>query len=277
MTAVEKTTIARFLDTGSAVLRGGWAEASKEYEFLDDAAPPEMPAAPVFAVEDASVNAKAKAALDGVAHDLAAVAVEIAACTACALHKGRRNVVPGEGAVGASGTGGAGGGPLVLVGGEGPGAEEDAAGRPVVGPAGQLLNRMLGAIGLSRGENCFIANIVKCRPPGNRTPLPEESAACLPFLARQIDILKPKAILSMGAASTKCLLQTDEGISRLRGRIFPYNGIPLMPTFHPSYLLRDETKKRDAWVDLQQLCALLAGLDAGYAKLAVVKNIMERR
>ncbi|MDR1429557.1 MAG: uracil-DNA glycosylase [Spirochaetaceae bacterium] len=186
---------------------------------------------------------------------LGLVASEIASCAACGLAQGRNLAVPGEGVPN----------PLVLVIGEGPGEGEDREGRPFVGPAGQLLDRMLASIKLSRKKNCFIANIVKCRPPNNRDPLPEESAACEAFLARQIRLLNPLIILCVGRISAQTLLKSSEGIGRLRGRFTCCGDIPLLPTYHPSALLRDESLKKPAWEDLKLLREKLSGLDPGYA------------
>ncbi len=171
------------------------------------------------------------------------IAAEVRACGACRLRVTRRNAVPGSGASR----------PLVLVVGEGPGADEDASGEPFVGAAGQLLDRMLEAIGLSRSRNCFIGNVVKCRPPGNRDPLPDERAPCLPFLRRQIAVLQPRYILCLGRIAAQTLLDSTEGISKLRGRFFEFEGVPLIATFHPSALLRDDQYKRPAWEDLKTL------------------------
>lgn len=151
-----------------------------------------------------------------------------------------------------------------MVIGEGPGAEEDLQGRPFVGRSGQLLDKMLAAVSLSRTVNVFIANIVKCRPPGNRDPQPEESEACAGYLAAQIAYIKPKAILALGRIASRNLLATNEGITRLRGRFFDYRGIPLMPTYHPSALLRDENLKRPAWEDLKRFREKLRELEPGY-------------
>jgi DNA polymerase len=120
---------------------------------------------------------------------------------------------------------------------------------------------MLASIGLFRDKNCFIANVVKCRPPDNREPLPEEAAACLPFLSRQISLLNPRVILSAGRTATQTLLETAASLGSLRGRFTEYKGIPLLPTYHPSALLRDESKKRPAWEDLKVLRAKLSDLD----------------
>ncbi|MDR0389833.1 MAG: uracil-DNA glycosylase [Spirochaetaceae bacterium] len=183
------------------------------------------------------------------------VSSDIAACSACGLAALRNRAVPGEGVQN----------PLALVIGEGPGADEDREGRPFVGPAGQLLDLMLASIKLFRDKNCFIANVVKCRPPHNRDPLPEESAACASFLARQIALLKPRAILCVGRVAAQVLLKSSEGIGRLRGQFAEYQGIPLLPTYHPSALLRDQSLKRPAWEDLKLLKEKLAGLDPVYA------------
>ena len=186
---------------------------------------------------------------------LQTIAEEVAACTRCPLHRGRRNTVPGEGAAA----------PLVMVIGEGPGAEEDRCGRPFVGRAGQYLDRWLAAIGLDRSSSCFIGNIVKCRPPGNRDPHPEESAACLPYLERQIDILRPRAILTLGRIATQILCNRGEGIGKLRGSELEYRGIPLVPTYHPSAVLRNTDLRSAVWQDLKRLQALpeLAGSPGG--------------
>lgn len=170
------------------------------------------------------------------------------ACRACALAATRSSVVFGTGVES----------PIVMVVGEGPGAEEDKQGLPFVGASGQLLDRMLASIGLSRETNCYIANIVKCRPPANREPHPGERDACIGYLHQQIEILAPKAILCAGRTAAQSLLGSAEGINRLRGREFAYGGIPVVATYHPSALLRDETLKRPAWEDLKRLRALLS-------------------
>jgi uracil-DNA glycosylase family 4 len=175
------------------------------------------------------------------------IAREVAACTACALHRERRNTVAGEGVIDA----------LVMVIGEGPGAEEDRIGRPFVGRAGNYLDRWLAAIDLDRRSNCFIGNIVKCRPPGNRDPLPEESAACLPFLKRQIRILEPKTILTLGRIATQILCGRSEGIGKLRGQELDYLGIPVVATYHPSAVLRNTDLRAAVWEDLKRLRGLL--------------------
>jgi DNA polymerase len=174
------------------------------------------------------------------------VARQVARCTACALHRERRQTVPGEGTVD----------PLVVVIGEGPGAEEDRSGRPFVGRAGQYLDRWLEAIGLDRKTNCFIGNIVKCRPSGNRDPLPEEAAACLPYLKRQLTILKPRAILTVGRIAIQILCSRSEGIGQLRGKELEYLGIPVVATYHPGAVLRNTDLRSAVWQDLKRLRAL---------------------
>lgn len=166
---------------------------------------------------------------------------KIIRCTKCQLARTRNNVVPGEGVEH----------PDVLVIGEGPGYDEDMSGRPFVGKAGVLLDKMLAAIGLDRNKNCYIANVVKCRPPNNRDPEPSEQAACSGFLEAQIHILKPKMILCMGRIAGHKMLDTQTPLNQLRGQFHDYNGIPLMVTYHPSALLRDEGLKAPAWEDLK--------------------------
>ena len=184
---------------------------------------------------------------DSATDSLEAIVSDICACKACDLSATRTNTVPGEGSTH----------PLVLVIGEGPGADEDAQGKPFVGRAGKLLDKMLAAIDLSRDENCYIANMVKCRPPGNRDPAHEEISSCFCFLKRQIILLKPKIILCAGRIAAKSLLKTDKGLSALRGEFRDFaigdTVIPVLCTFHPSALLRDEANKRPAWEDLKLL------------------------
>jgi DNA polymerase len=136
--------------------------------------------------------------------------------------------------------------------GEGPGQDEDRAGEPFVGAAGQLLNRIIEAIKLSRA-NVYIANVVKCRPPGNRLPEPEEISTCSPFLRRQIAAIRPLFICTLGSCAAQTLLNSSEAVSRLRGRFFDYEGIRVLPTFHPAYLLRNPEKKREVWEDMKLL------------------------
>ena len=165
---------------------------------------------------------------------------EIGECTRCALHKGRNKIVFGDGSPTAR---------LMFVG-EGPGADEDAQGIPFVGRAGQLLNNMIAAMGLTR-EEVYIANVVKCRPPGNRTPEPEEGATCSPFLFRQIDVVRPQVLVALGATAATYLLGSRQPLAGLRGRVHAFRGTQLIVTYHPAYLLRDPRQKKEAWADLQ--------------------------
>jgi len=165
---------------------------------------------------------------------------EIGDCTRCALHKGRNKLVFGDGSPSAR---------LMFVG-EGPGADEDAQGLPFVGKAGQLLNNMIVAMGLKR-EEVYIANVVKCRPPGNRVPEPEEGATCSPFLFRQIDVIRPQVLVALGATAATYLLGTRQPLAGLRGRVHSVRGTQLIVTYHPAYLLRDPRQKKEAWADLQ--------------------------
>ena len=168
------------------------------------------------------------------------IAQVVSACTKCPLHTTRTQTVPGEGALQAR---------LMFVG-EAPGADEDRLGRPFVGAAGQLLDKMIVAMGLAR-DQVFIANILKCRPPGNRDPLEHEVAACLPYLRAQIALIRPEVICSLGRHASHALLERTDSLGKLRGRFFDYRGTPLLPTFHPSYLLRTPADKGAAWKDLQ--------------------------
>jgi DNA polymerase len=168
-------------------------------------------------------------------------------CARCKLHTlGRRQIVFGVGNATAD---------LMFVG-EAPGADEDIQGEPFVGRAGQLLTKIIEAIGLQR-EDVYIANVIKCRPPGNRNPEPDEVEQCQPFLFRQIDIIRPKVIVALGKFAAQCLLKTDAPITRLRGREFAYRDAVLIPTYHPAYLLRTPSAKRDVWEDMKRVRAIL--------------------
>jgi DNA polymerase len=162
------------------------------------------------------------------------------ACTACGLCRTRQKSVPGVGDVRAN---------WLLVG-EAPGAEEDARGEPFVGQAGRLLDNMLAALGMARGRNVYIANVLKCRPPNNRTPEPLEVAACRPYLDRQVALIEPRLILALGKSAANTLLGIDATIASLRGRVHRYRGVPLVVTYHPAYLLRNLPDKAKAWDDL---------------------------
>jgi uracil-DNA glycosylase len=180
------------------------------------------------------------------------IRTDIGDCTRCKLHKlGRQQIVFGVGNPNAD---------LMFVG-EAPGRDEDIQGEPFVGRAGQLLTKIIEAIGLTR-EDVYIANVIKCRPPENRNPEPDEVATCEPFLFRQIDAIKPKVIVALGTFAAHAVLKTDMPISRLRGRTYNYRGAQLIATFHPAYLLRSPERKRDTWEDMKKVRALLQGEDA---------------
>lgn len=174
----------------------------------------------------------------------------VASCTACALHAQRKQAVFGVGDEQAD----------WLFVGEGPGAEEDERGEPFVGQAGRLLDNMLASIGLKRGEKVYIANVVKCRPPGNRNPEPDEISACAPYLDRQIGLIGPKLIVALGKVAATRLLGRDASIASLRGKVLDYRGRPLIVTYHPAYLLRNLGDKAKAWEDLCFIKRTMQGL-----------------
>jgi uracil-DNA glycosylase len=213
--------------------------------------------APVAAVDQLPVDKQADRRADdaeptaraGGAAGLAVVRAELGDCQRCKLAGTRTNIVFGVGNPNAH---------LVFVG-EAPGADEDARGEPFVGKAGQLLTKMIEAMGYAR-EDVYICNILKCRPPGNRNPEPDEIERCEPFLKAQLATLRPRVIVALGKFAAQCLLRDDTPISRLRGTFRTYEGIQLMPTFHPAYLLRDPTKKKEAWEDLKSVNTALRRL-----------------
>jgi uracil-DNA glycosylase len=192
----------------------------------------EMGIAPVWVSKDKQIEKPAGGWLE--------LKQAVPACTACSLHKSRTQTVFGVGDEQAD---------WMLIG-EAPGAEEDRVGEPFVGQAGKLLDNMLAAIGLRRGENVYIANVLKCRPPANRNPEPEEVAKCAPHLRRQIELIGPKLIVAMGRFAAQTLLNTDASIASLRGRVHSYAGVPLIVTYHPAYLLRTLPDKAKSWEDL---------------------------
>jgi DNA polymerase len=188
---------------------------------------------------------------------LAAIREDLGDCTRCKLHtQGRTQIVFGVGNPKAE----------IMFVGEAPGADEDAQGVPFVGRAGQLLTRMIAAIGFARDE-VYIANVLKCRPPGNRNPEPDEIELCEPFLFRQLASVEPKVVIALGAFAARTLLKTGDPISRLRGRVYDFRGAKLIPTFHPSFLLRSPGYKREAWEDLKKALAIL-GRDLPAAPLS---------
>jgi DNA polymerase len=221
---------------GELYLPQGGAGA-RAVEPVADAASPAGPTAPGAA--QAPIAAVPADAAERAAA-LAALAREAEACERCRLSRGRSHVVFGTGDPNAD---------LMFIG-EGPGAEEDRQGLPFVGPAGELLNKIIQAIGLTR-ERVYIANVVKCRPPGNRDPQQDEAAACRPFLERQIDLVQPKVIVALGRVAAQALLGTDQPLGRMRGRWTSVRGVPAMVTYHPAALLRNAAWKRPTWEDMQ--------------------------
>lgn len=185
--------------------------------------------------------------------DWSELKASVAACTACPLHAKRNKTVFGVGDENAD----------WLFVGEGPGAEEDAQGEPFVGQAGKLLDNMLAAINLKRGHNAYIANVVKCRPPGNRNPESAEALACEPYLHRQIELLQPKLIVALGKVAAVNLLAREASVASMRGKLHQYRGIPLIVTYHPAYLLRTLSDKAKAWADLCYAVETMSGLQSG--------------
>ena len=261
MTTEEKTALSGFLNLTSDYLRGGYARSREEYAIEDETPHSSLPLA--YTLEESAEESEGYNEGDPNSEDskysLDNIAAQINACQACGLAATRTKAVPGEGAAR----------PLVMVIGEGPGEDEDSSGRPFVGKACQLLDRMLASIALFRDKNCFIANIVKCRPPGNRDPAPDEIEFCFPHLERQILQLRPNLILCVGRVASRSLLKTGQGINALRGSFVELKigdaVIPVLPTFHPSALLRDESNKRPAWEDLKLLRSRLASINEEYA------------
>lgn len=221
-------------------------------------APTPVAAAPVQSVREAPpprVVAKAEPPADLIVpQDWAGLRAMVRDCTRCKLCETRTQTVFGVGVESA---------PLMVVG-EGPGADEDRQGEPFVGRAGKLLDEMLKAIGHSRADNVYIANVVKCRPPGNRDPEPDEVAACRPYLEQQIRLVRPKLIVGLGRIAAQRLLQTSEPLSRLRGPMYQYGPekTPLFITYHPAYLLRSPREKTKSWADLKKVYRYLAGKSA---------------
>ncbi len=191
------------------------------------------------------------ASVDDPVGSLDLVREDLGDCTRCKLHQlGRRQIVFGVGNPRAA---------LMFIG-EAPGHDEDVQGIPFVGRAGQLLTKIIEAIGLTR-DDVYIANVIKCRPPENRNPEPDEVASCEPFLFRQVQVIRPRVIVALGTFAAQTLLRTNDPISRLRGKLFSYGDARLIPTFHPAYLLRSPERKREVWDDMKKVRALLGGED----------------
>ena len=212
---------------------------TRRYEVLK-----EMGLTPVWRLRDAEVSQPESSSPE---KEWIELKQAVPACTACGLHKTRTQTVLGVGDEQAD----------WLFIGEAPGAEEDRLGEPFVGQAGKLLDNMLAAIGLNRAENVYICNVLKCRPPGNRNPEPDEIAQCEPFLHAQIAAIRPRVIVALGKFAAQTLLATDTPISRLRGQFHQLRDVHVMPTFHPSYLLRNPAAKREVWEDMKMVIARL--------------------
>jgi len=247
MKAEDKQTLYNLLKTASSISNNGYVSSTfkDEVSFSDDgnnAQEVEIATSEVESVSPAPAETSNAPVAPASSTSLTELEQKIARCTRCGLARTRTNVVPGQGVEH----------PEVLVIGEGPGYDEDMQGQPFVGKAGMLLDKMLSAIQLDRKTNCYIANVVKCRPPQNRDPSPDEQAACSTFLELQIHLLKPKAILCMGRISGHKISGTEAPMHELHGQFFEYQGIPAMITYHPSALLRDENLKRPAWDDLKK-------------------------
>ncbi|MDR0386470.1 MAG: uracil-DNA glycosylase [Treponema sp.] len=244
MTAEEKTALAKALDLADDYLRDGYACDRGEYAFTED--PPQNSV--TGAVFSAASLINASPSRRGPADSLEALKADICGCTACPLHKTREKVVIGDGP----------GGPLVLILGDAPGREDEEAGKPFAGPAGELLDRMLGAIALSRGTNCYLTHLIKCRPPEDGNPSAfQTAAACAPFLKRELALLKPLVILGFERA-------TGAGIPEAFN-FLKTAGIPFFSTHHPALIRSDEGLKRPAWEKLKTLSSTLTGLDRDYA------------
>jgi DNA polymerase len=235
----QQTLLSPFAPAGNAMqsapepAQPDFSAPQPAFSMEGDPIPPRKPLSAPPAVAAAVPPAQRAAALQSIRD-------EIGPCTRCALHTGRNQLVFGDGDPLAR---------LMFVG-EGPGADEDAQGLPFVGKAGQLLNNMIGAMGLRR-DQVYIANVVKCRPPGNRVPEPEEAGTCTPFLFRQIDVIRPEVLVALGATAATWLLGQRQPLAGLRGRIHSVRGCRLIVTYHPAYLLRDPRQKKEAWADLQ--------------------------
>ena len=203
-----------------------------------------LPVVPVLPVATSPLPLEGSGKVTG--ETLQSVREDLGECTRCKLHKTRNKIVFGDGSAKAQ---------LVFVG-EGPGADEDAQGLPFVGRAGKLLTQMIEAMGLRRSD-VYICNVVKCRPPGNRQPEPDEVQKCSPFLFRQLDVLQPKVIVCLGATAAQTLLQTNRSISHFRGQWMDFRGYKMLATYHPAYLLRNPAAKGEVWKDLQKVMAEL--------------------
>ncbi len=233
--------------TGNEEVSGVLASLKVYLEDLRESGVDGLPyAAPAADAVRAPETEEVSAAAGGTRETLEEIRAELGECGRCGLSETRTNLVFGVGDPKAR---------IVFVG-EAPGRDEDLQGEPFVGDAGQLLTKIIQAMGLERSE-VYICNVLKCRPPNNRNPLPSEIEHCHPFLLRQLKAIGPGVIVALGTFAAQTLLKTKEPISRLRGKFHDYHGIPLMPTFHPAFLLRNANMKREVWEDMQQVMKLL--------------------
>jgi len=218
------------INNAEDVINGGW---KTEHEPVTITVRPEADFSPAGEQDSRTV----------LNDSLETIAAEISRCRLCGLSAGRTFPVPGAGVVK----------PVVMFIGEGPGEEEDKCGIPIVGKAGQYLDKWLDAIGLEREKNCFIGNIIKCRPPNNRDPKAEEIAACRSYLSRQLLLIKPVIIVTLGRFASQWICRSEESIGRLRGRVHSYQGIPVIPTYHPSAVLKNQELRGAVWSDLKRV------------------------
>ena len=241
MTKENLSEIADIINNTQDIIKGGWKTEHPEIQlgFFENRT-----------VAAASAQIAREAASPGLNDSLGKIAEEVAACRACGLCNTRNKPVPGAGVIN----------PAVMFIGEGPGGEEDKTGIPFVGRAGQYLDKWLSAIDLDRHKDCFIGNIIKCRPPGNRDPQPDEIAACRPFLSRQLKLIKPKIIITLGRFASQVICSSTDGIGRLRGSTHSYEGIPVVPTYHPSAVLRNPELRGAVWKDLKRAKDLITDI-----------------
>lgn len=227
------------INNAEDVINGGW-KTEHEQILIREPAPVQAFTA---SAEAPAVHGEPRRQKEPPLDSLEAIASEIMNCTRCGLSSQRKIPVPGAGVVN----------PVVMFIGEGPGAEEDKTGVPFIGRAGQYLDKWLAAIDLERDKNCFIGNIIKCRPPGNRDPHPDEIAACKPFLLRQLNLIQPMIIVPLGRFASQFICDSTDGIGKLRGSVHEYHGIPVVPTYHPSAVLRNPQLRSAVWDDLRKV------------------------
>lgn len=239
MTKENLSEIIEIINRTEDVLEGGWKKERPEVKFTAGYAFGSEPAV----VSESELSVSTRDSLDK-------IAAEVAVCRSCGLSETRNKPVPGAGALN----------PAVMFIGEGPGGEEDKTGIPFVGRAGQYLDKWLAAIDLERNRDCFIGNIIKCRPPGNRDPQPDEITACRPYLDRQLKLINPKIIITLGRFASQVICSSQEGIGKLRGQTHYHAGIPVVPTYHPSAVLRNPDLRGAVWDDLKRAKSLLSSL-----------------